>query len=186
MVGADLGTELGLCHGKLDGNLPSANLVPNSARTTANSMERCSVLMRDGAIVGYAVCRDNVIDLMMIDSPVHRQGLGTELLRHIGHALSQSCDVLRLESFEGNEKANAFSRKNGWREVSRYFDKDSGVNKVVFENDLKWPQWEGSRSRALDAALLAAGFSPEKMDTLDPPPPRPPGESAPPTPRAQK
>ena len=42
------------------------------------------------------------------------------------------------------------------------------------------------RSRALDAALLAAGFSPEKMDTLDPPPPRPPGESAPPTPRAQK
>lgn len=42
------------------------------------------------------------------------------------------------------------------------------------------------RSRALDSALLAAGFSPEKMDTLDPPPPRPPGESAPPTPRPQK
>lgn len=36
------------------------------------------------------------------------------------------------------------------------------------------------RSRAVDAALLAAGFSPEKMDLLDPPPPRPPGEGAPP------
>ena len=36
------------------------------------------------------------------------------------------------------------------------------------------------RSRELDAALVAAGFSPEKMDVLDPPPPppRPPGEGA--------
>lgn len=38
------------------------------------------------------------------------------------------------------------------------------------------------RSRELDAALMAAGFSPEKMDVLDPPPPRPPGEGAPPPP----
>jgi hypothetical protein len=36
------------------------------------------------------------------------------------------------------------------------------------------------KSRELDTALNAAGFSPEKLDQLDPPPPRPPGESAPP------
>lgn len=29
------------------------------------------------------------------------------------------------------------------------------------------------RTRELDAALSAAGFSPQKMDALDPPPPRP-------------
>ena len=39
------------------------------------------------------------------------------------------------------------------------------------------------RSRELDAALVSAGFSPEKMDALDPPPPRAPGAvSAPPPP----
>lgn len=38
------------------------------------------------------------------------------------------------------------------------------------------------RSRELDAALVAAGFSPEKMDVLDPPPQRPPGEGALPPP----
>ncbi len=32
------------------------------------------------------------------------------------------------------------------------------------------------KSRELDVALNAAGFSPEKLDLLDPPPPRPPGE----------
>ena len=38
------------------------------------------------------------------------------------------------------------------------------------------------RSRELDAALVAAGFSPEKLDLLDPPPPRPAGEGAAPPP----
>jgi hypothetical protein len=36
------------------------------------------------------------------------------------------------------------------------------------------------KSRELDSALNAAGFSPEKLDLLDPPPPRPAGEGAPP------
>jgi hypothetical protein len=40
---------------------------------------------------------------------------------------------LRLESFEANQPANAFYRKNGWREVSRYFDKGSGVDKLTFQ-----------------------------------------------------
>jgi hypothetical protein len=34
------------------------------------------------------------------------------------------------------------------------------------------------KSRELDAALVSSGFSPEKLDQLDPPPPRPAGESA--------
>lgn len=38
------------------------------------------------------------------------------------------------------------------------------------------------RSPALDAAMNAAGFSPAKLDQLDPPPPRPANGSAPPAP----
>ena len=40
------------------------------------------------------------------------------------------------------------------------------------------------RSPALDAAMNAAGFSPAKLDELDPPPPRPGNGSAPPPPPA--
>jgi hypothetical protein len=42
------------------------------------------------------------------------------------------------------------------------------------------------KSRELDAALMASGFSPEKLDLLDPPPPRVAGESMPPPPAAKQ
>lgn len=42
------------------------------------------------------------------------------------------------------------------------------------------------RSRELDAALVSAGFSPAKLDLLDPPPPRPAGEGAGPPPPLKK
>src|SRR5262245_4654370 len=71
-------------------------------RYVAENIGRCSVLVRDGVIVGYAVCRANVIDLMMIDHAVHRQGLGTELLRQVEQMLLQGSDELWLESFEAN------------------------------------------------------------------------------------
>ncbi len=35
------------------------------------------------------------------------------------------------------------------------------------------------KSRKLDAAMVSLGFNPEKLDQLDPPPPRPTSESAP-------
>lgn len=38
-----------------------------------------------------------------------------------------------MESCEANQPASTFYHKNGWREVRRRFDKDSGVNKVVFQ-----------------------------------------------------
>jgi ribosomal protein S18 acetylase RimI-like enzyme len=99
----------------------------------ADNMERCTVLMCDGEIAGFSVCRDNTIDLMMVDCVRHRQGFGTKLLRHVEEALFQRYDELRLESFEANEKANAFYRKNGWRETRRYFDRDASVRKIVFQ-----------------------------------------------------
>ncbi len=94
----------------------------------------CLVILRDEKIVGYAVWQDNLIDLMMIDQAAHRQGLGTRLLRHVEAALFQRYDELTLESFEGNRSANAFYRKNGWREVSRRFDEESGSRKIIFGN----------------------------------------------------
>jgi ribosomal protein S18 acetylase RimI-like enzyme len=102
-------------------------------RYVTENLGRCTVLVRAGQVVGYAVCRDALIDLLLIDPGVQRQGLGTELLGHVEGTLFQSHGALRLESFEGNQPANAFHRKHGWREVGRYFDRDSGVGKIVFQ-----------------------------------------------------
>lgn len=96
------------------------------------SVERCLVLVRDGRIAGWSVCRDQLIDLMMIDVVCHRQGLGSQLLAHVEQQLFGLHRELRLESFEGNLQANAFYRKHGWRELSRYFDRDTGASKIVF------------------------------------------------------
>jgi ribosomal protein S18 acetylase RimI-like enzyme len=87
----------------------------------------------DGAIAGFSVCRDNLIDLMMIDSSLQRNGLGTKLLAHVAESLFRKHSDLTLESFEGNDQANSFYRKHGWLEVRRYLDEESGVKKIVFE-----------------------------------------------------
>jgi ribosomal protein S18 acetylase RimI-like enzyme len=102
-------------------------------RYVQENLNCCRVLVRDGRIVGYAVCKANMIDLLMIDQACHRQGLGTELLRQVEEILGRRYHELTLESFEVNDPANAFYRKNGWQEVSRYFDESSRVRKIVFQ-----------------------------------------------------
>jgi ribosomal protein S18 acetylase RimI-like enzyme len=102
-------------------------------RYVKENLASCWVIVRESQVVGYAVCRDNLIDLMMIDHERHRQGLGTELLHQVEGMLARRYEVLTLESFEANQPANAFYRKNGWQEVSRYFDESAGVSKIVFQ-----------------------------------------------------
>jgi GNAT superfamily N-acetyltransferase len=96
------------------------------------NIERCSVIVAEGQVLGYSVCRDNLIDLMMIDHAFHRRGLGSWLLINMEEMLFREHDELRLESFEGNEVANAFYRKHGWLELKRYVAEDSGVPKLIF------------------------------------------------------
>jgi GNAT superfamily N-acetyltransferase len=91
------------------------------------------VILLDGAVAGFAVWLDDTIDLMLIDYPLHRHGLGTTLLGRVEQMMARQHAALRLESFEANEPANAFYQKNGWREVSRYIDGETGISKIVFQ-----------------------------------------------------
>ncbi len=101
-------------------------------RYIEENIGRCSVVVVDAEVVGYAVSRDNMIDLLMIDQAVHRRGFGSVLLAHVEATLFQKYDEATLESFEGNRTANAFYRRNGWLEVGKHFDMASGVNKITF------------------------------------------------------
>lgn len=95
-------------------------------------IEDGTVIVADDALVGYAVCKSPMIDLMMIDQPHHRRGFGTRLLRHCEGLLFAHYDTLTLESFADNHQANHFSTNNGWAPADRYVDAASGVHKVMF------------------------------------------------------
>lgn len=102
-------------------------------RVVQDNLDRCFVIERAGQVVGLAICRDNLIDLLMIDHRHHRQGLGTKLLRRIEASCPPGGAPMRLESFEANEPANAFYRRSGWVEVNRFLDPESGFNKLVYQ-----------------------------------------------------
>lgn len=90
------------------------------------------VILSNSQIVGFSICKGNLIDLMMIDHDYHRQGYGTTLLNYCEKRLLKTFDEIKVESYEGNEKANNFYRKNGWSEITRIFDELTGVNKIIF------------------------------------------------------
>jgi len=98
----------------------------------ADSIGRCLVLVEDEAVAGFSVAKDNLIDLMMIDSDCHRRGLGTHLLRHVENLLFETNDELVLESFKDNAPANVFYRKNEWVQTRALVDEDSGIEKIEF------------------------------------------------------
>jgi ribosomal protein S18 acetylase RimI-like enzyme len=97
-----------------------------------DSIGRCVVLVEDGAVAGFSVSKEDLIDLMMIDVDRHRRGLGTHLLRHVEDLLFDSYDELVLESFQDNAQANAFYGKNGWIEARVFLEEDSGIKKIEF------------------------------------------------------
>jgi len=116
------------------GDEPVAAFIDSGAvdKYVDENIESCSVILSDGNVAGYAVTKDNLIDLMMIDDDFHRRGLGTKILEYCEEMLFKNYDELVLESFEENHKANNFYKKNGWTETKRRFDKSSGVNKIGF------------------------------------------------------
>ena len=96
------------------------------------NIDPCLVILKDGLIAGFGVGRGDLVDLMIIDADLHRQGLGSILLAALEAKLGRDHDLLRLESFAENAPANRFYEKHGWREIGRALDGESGQMKVTF------------------------------------------------------
>lgn len=99
-------------------------------------IDDCDVICEDGQIAGFAVCEEELIDLVMISEDARRQGLGSMLLQHCESRLFREFDEIHLESFEGNSQANDFYHKNRWQLTRCVADPESGVNKFVFTKRL--------------------------------------------------
>ncbi|RDY25138.1 GNAT family N-acetyltransferase [Romboutsia weinsteinii] len=96
-------------------------------------MIKCTTLiLLDDKIAGMCACKENLIDLLMVDNKFHRQGVGTKLINHVTKNLFEKYDEIRLESFEENKKANLFYDKNDWECVEIRFDEVFGINKCYY------------------------------------------------------
>jgi GNAT superfamily N-acetyltransferase len=98
----------------------------------SENINKATVIIIDGILVGFSVCKENLIDHMMVNHDSHRNGIGSILLQHCEEKLFEKYQDIKLESFAGNEKANNFYLKNGWSKSSEAFDEVSGSNKILF------------------------------------------------------
>jgi len=93
----------------------------------------CPILLLDRLPVGFAVCRDNTIDLIIVDYRYHRRGFGTQLLAHCESELFGAYPAIALSCFARNEHANRFFRKHGWTQTLAYRDKQIGVRTILYQ-----------------------------------------------------
>ena len=72
----------------------------------AEHLPKSWVVIADGTIAGFSVCKDDLIDLMIIDHTRHRQGIGSALLKDCESRLFATHGKIRLDSYETNDQAN--------------------------------------------------------------------------------
>ena len=93
----------------------------------------CPILLLDRLPVGFAVCLENIIDLIIIDYRYHRRELGTQLLTHCESEMFQAYPAFTLQCFEKNEQANRFFLENGWIETLTYRNKQIGIRTILYQ-----------------------------------------------------
>lgn len=79
-----------------------------------DNIANCTIMMLDGAILGFAVVIENLLHLIMIDTPNQNKGYGSVLIKHIEQRLFESYTEIHLQTFEDNSNALQFYLKNGW------------------------------------------------------------------------
>ncbi len=108
-----------------------------SDRELQKHIEECDVLLKDNAIVAFAIYFKDLIHLMMVDVCLHRTGIGSRLLAHSEIQLfARGNTTIRLETFEGNHQAINFYVKNGWSVTTKQKDKEHDFIRVFFEKQV--------------------------------------------------
>jgi len=107
--------------------------IGESDRELQKHVENCDVLLKENAIVAFAIYFKDLIHLMIVDVLFHGKGIGSRLLVHSENQLfSRGNTTIRLETFEGNHQAINFYIKNGWFVTRKQEDREHGFVKVYF------------------------------------------------------
>jgi len=93
-------------------------------------LDLCRVLLMDKRIVGIAICKDHLLDLLMVDPAHHRNGLGSRLIQAMEDELFREHECIELESFERNDSANQFYDLMGRESHGLFIDPASGHRRI--------------------------------------------------------
>ncbi len=77
-------------------------------------LAHCTLLIRDGQTIGFAITNDAVLHLIMMDPPFQNAGYGSGLLAHVENALFARFDRIRLQTFQENALTVQFYLKHRW------------------------------------------------------------------------
>ena len=83
-------------------------------------------------IVGMCICKENLIDLFMIQNETQNQGIGRAFINMISEELLKKYPRIRVECFEKNVKANRFYVRNGWLQEKIVFDEEISDNRIYY------------------------------------------------------
>jgi len=98
-----------------------------------------TVAVRGETVVGVVALDREVIDLVWVRDELRGQGIGAHLMDAAERALAAGHDEAELECFAPNVGGLRFYRARGYREVRRYWEQASGVDKVVLRKPLARP-----------------------------------------------
>lgn len=98
----------------------------------AESIADTTLAVLGDEVVGMCVCKDDLIDLVMVRNDRQGQGIGSALIELIGRELLGRYPSIRVECFEKNTGANRFYVKNGWTVEKSLFDEELGDNRIFY------------------------------------------------------
>jgi ribosomal protein S18 acetylase RimI-like enzyme len=98
----------------------------------AEMIEHATLILVNDEIAGMCICKENLIDLLMVDTRFQRLGLGKTLLDHVVAGIFEKYGEARLESFEDNHRANAFYDQTRWQIDIIEVDESLGIRKIYY------------------------------------------------------
>lgn len=95
------------------------------------------VLRDENQLIGFSICFEDFIHLMMVRPDAQRGGYGSQLLGWCEEAIKdRGFGTARLETFASNAQAVRFYIKNGWSDVKRDNEISGVFARIWFEKQL--------------------------------------------------
>lgn len=104
-----------------------------SDKELEDGLVACTVAEKSGQIIGFAITKEALLHLIMVDVPFQKQGFGAGLLAHMEGQLFARFDRLQLQTFEGNTAAVQFYKKHGWNIFEEQDVPELGQAMLLFE-----------------------------------------------------
>ena len=108
-----------------------------SDREFVEHRDNLYVLAEGDRLIGFTICFDAFVHLMMIKLDVQGNGFGSHLLEWCEGVIGgKGHKIARLETFLSNAQAVNFYLKNGWSEVERDSEDAGAFARICFQKSL--------------------------------------------------